>query len=94
MKRDNAIISYKYKPNFETSYSANYTDTPPYPIAQFVMDAVRRQVKGTYVEPPVSFGTSYADTYHQKMGSKLVGDPSHPNLFDTPKKSTNVKADQ
>jgi hypothetical protein len=89
MKRDNQLISYKYKPGLDTSYTATFTDTPPYPNPQFILDAERKQVKSAYVKPAASFSTSYTDTYNQKMGSKLVGDPTHPNLFDTPIKSSN-----
>jgi hypothetical protein len=55
MKRDNTLISYKYKPNLETSYTANYIDTPPYPNAPFVLDAERSKVKTANPKPKATF---------------------------------------
>jgi len=45
MKRDNTIISYKYKPNLETAYTATFTDAAPYPNTPFVMEVERKKVK-------------------------------------------------
>ena len=55
MKRDNTLISYKYKPNLETSYTANFTDTPPYPNAPFVLDAERKKIKTANPKPVTTF---------------------------------------
>lgn len=87
MKKDSSIISFKYKPNLETSYTAQFTNVSPYKNTQFVLDAERRQVRGAHERVPVQFVTAYKDTFSQKIGSKLVGDPSYPTLFDTPKKT-------
>ena len=63
LKRDNTLISYKYKQNLESSYTANYTDTPPYPNAPFVIDAERKKVKTAIPRPVTKFQTSYSDNY-------------------------------
>ena len=87
MKKDNTIVSFKYKPNLETSYTADFTNVSPYQNTQFILDVERRKVRGAYERSPVSFATAYRDTFSEKIGSKLVGDPRYPNLFDTPKKT-------
>ena len=63
MKRDNTLISYKYKQNLESSYTANYTDTPPYTNTPFVIDAERKKVKTAIPRPVTKFQTSYSDNY-------------------------------
>ncbi len=63
LKKENTLISYKYKPNLESSYTANYTNTPPYPNAPFVIDAERKKVKTAYPRPATKFQTSYSDNY-------------------------------